>query len=111
MATTRRQRESGSTRGEEALVHRALAGDREAFDRLYDRYFDLVARYLRRHGPTEVRLLIRETLEELFGALGTSGPPLQERAYRIARAASRRTTPGDAIPPARANPRSSKRAR
>jgi hypothetical protein len=91
MATTRRHRETGSARAEEALVRRALAGDRDAFDRLYDRYFDLVARYLRRHGPTEIRRLMRETLEELFGTLGTAEPPLAERAYRIARAASRRT--------------------
>jgi hypothetical protein len=89
---TPRRRVSGSAHSEEELVRRALAGERDAFDRLYDRYFDLVARYLRRHGPTEMQLLIHETLEELFTGLAVAEPPLSERAYRIARAASRRAS-------------------
>jgi hypothetical protein len=110
MAT--RRRESGSARSEEELVRRALAGERDAFDLLYDRYFELVARYLRRHGPTEMRHLIHETLEELFTGLGVAEPSLSERAYRIARAASRRAPVAPSIArTARPSPGSRKRAR
>jgi hypothetical protein len=91
MATVQRERRRGPARvdDEAALARRALAGDREAFDRLYDRYFPRVARCFRDRRPDEAQALIWETLEQIFKGLDTTDPPLAERAYRIARASSR----------------------
>lgn len=49
---------------DDALVERVLAGDREAFDRLYERYFGRVYGYVRRR--LDNRADAEETVQEVF---------------------------------------------
>lgn len=63
-------RESAGAEADEALVERVLRGDAAAFDRLYDRYFPRVYRFvdkrLRNRADTE------ETVQEVFANLFTA---------------------------------------
>jgi hypothetical protein len=71
-------------REERDLAARAVRGDRAAFDRLYDRYFDRAAWQFRDLPEAEARAAIWETLEQVFAGLGSGDLPLAARAYRIA---------------------------
>ena len=77
---------SRSDEEEQQLAQRALAGDRDAFDQLYDRYFARMAWQFRSLPETEAQAAIWETLEQLFAGLDSDELPLAERAFRIARA-------------------------
>lgn len=72
-------------REERALAGRARAGDRAAFDLLYDRYFARVAWQVRDLPTAEAHAAIWESLEQIFAGLEADESPLSVRAYRIAR--------------------------
>lgn len=74
----------GLDREERALAARARAGDREAFDLLYDRYFARVAWQMRELPQPEAHAAIWESLEQIFAGLEVDDAPLGARAYRIA---------------------------
>ena len=80
------QQRDGREREEHELALRAAAGDREAFDQLYDRYFARVAWQVRDLPEADAQAAIWETLEQLFLGLDATDVPLGTRAYRIARA-------------------------
>lgn len=71
---------------ESDLVCRASAGDRQAFDQLYDRYFARASWfYLTIFTQREARAAVKDFLTELFGSLEKpSHLSFAERAYRIA---------------------------
>ena len=99
MATPKKKSATALDREEQALARRAAAGDREAFDSLYDRYFARVAWQFRELPESEAQLAIGQTLEQLFAHLGVDGhEPLAQRAFSLARAALR--TNSTPTPPA-----------
>lgn len=70
---------------ETELARRAGAGDQQAFDLLYDRYFARTSWYFTIFARREARAAVQEVLTELFGSLTEpSDRPLAERAYRLA---------------------------
>ena len=72
------------TREEGELAARTANGDRAAFDRLFDRYFDRVARQLRDLPEREANAAIWEALEQIFAGLAAGDrTQLALRAYRI----------------------------
>jgi len=73
---------------EAGLARAALAGDREAFDLLYDRYLCRMAHVFRDLPDTEAQAKIWETLEQIFASLhhDDDGLPLAARAFRVAQA-------------------------
>lgn len=77
---------------EPALEQRAAAGDQEAFDLLYDRYFARMAWYFSVFSQREAKVAVGEAMLELFGTL--AAPPddrsLAHRAYDLARATEHR---------------------
>ena len=76
---------------EAALEQRAAAGDQEAFDLLYDRYFARMAWYFTIFSPREAKVAVREAMVALFGSLtGPSDLSLARRAYDLARATEQR---------------------
>lgn len=72
------------TREEAGLARRAAAGDREAFDALFDRYYARLTWLFSDLPRGEARAATREALEQIFVGLD-SQEDLAERAYRIAR--------------------------
>lgn len=69
---------------EAALACRAAAGERAAFDELFDRYYARMA-WLYRDLPREQgRAAIWQALEQVFAGLDSEAD-LAARAYRIAR--------------------------
>lgn len=70
---------------ETELERRAGAGDKQAFDLLYDRYFARTSWYFTIFARREAKAAVQEVLTELFGSLGEpSDLSLAERAYRLA---------------------------
>ena len=69
---------------EVALARRTAAGDRKAFDELFDRYFARLHWHYRDLPQAEAQEAIREVLEQLFAALETVDD-VGLHAYRIAR--------------------------
>lgn len=74
--------------GDEAeLARRAAAGDQQAFDLLYERYFARTSWYFTIFGSREAKSAVEAVLAELFGSLTEpSELSFAERAYRLARA-------------------------
>jgi hypothetical protein len=72
------------TQEEAELARRALAGDRGAFDALFDRYYARLAWFFSDLPQGEARAAIWQTLEQIFVGLD-SEEDLAARAYRIAR--------------------------
>ena len=70
---------------ESDLARRAGAGDQQAFDLLYDRYFARVAWQVRDLPQPEAHAALWESLEQIFAGLEADDAPLGARAYRIAR--------------------------
>jgi hypothetical protein len=69
---------------ESELARRAGAGDQQAFDLLYDRYFARTSWYFTIFPQREAKVAIAEVLTELFGSLGEpSVVSLAERVYRL----------------------------
>jgi len=76
---------------EPALEQRAAAGDQEAFDLLYDRYFARMAWYFTIFSQREAKAAVEEVMLELFGTLAApSDHSLARRAYDLARATEHR---------------------
>lgn len=76
---------------EPALEQRAAAGDQEAFDLLYDRYFARVAWYFTIFSQREAKTAVEEVMLELFGTLAAaSDRSLARRAFDLARATEHR---------------------
>ncbi len=76
---------------ETGLALRAGAGDKQAFDQLFDLYFKRTSSYFRAFAPRDAEAAVAEVLTELFGSLpAPSDPSLAERAYRLALATERR---------------------
>lgn len=70
---------------ETELARRAGAGDQQAFDLLYERYFARTSWYFTIFARREAKAAVQEVLTELFGSLTEpSDRPLAERAYRLA---------------------------
>jgi hypothetical protein len=81
-------------REERELAARLLAGDRAAFDRLFDRYFDRMAHLFRGLPEGEAQQRIAGALERLFGDLpADGGTPIAVHAHRVAREARRTRVP------------------
>lgn len=78
------RRRTDLTREESALARRAAAGEREAFDVLFDRYYARLAWLYQDLPRSEARAAIWEALEQIFAGLD-SEEDLAARAYRIAR--------------------------
>jgi hypothetical protein len=72
------------TQEESALARRATAGDREAFDELFDRYCVRLHWYFRDLPQAEAHAAIGERMEQLFAALDNVDD-VALHAYRIAR--------------------------
>ena len=74
--------------GDEALLaSRAAAGDQQAVDLLYDRYFARVSWYFTIFGRRAAKVAVEGVMTQLFDSLGEpSELSLGERAYRLARA-------------------------
>lgn len=69
---------------ETELARRAGAGDKQAFDLLYDRYFARTSWYFSILERRDARAAVKEVLTQLFGSLTEpSDLPLAERAYRL----------------------------
>ena len=69
---------------EAELARRAGAGEQQAFDLLYDRYFARTSWYFTIFGQRKAKLAVSEVLTELFGSLNEpSDLSLAERAYRL----------------------------
>jgi hypothetical protein len=70
---------------ERELVLRASAGDQQAFDLLYDRYFARASWYFFTiFSRRKAKAAVTEVLTELFGSLSEpSDQSLAERAYRL----------------------------
>jgi hypothetical protein len=76
---------------ETELAHRACAGDKQAFDQLFDLYFARTSSYFSVFARREAKAAVKEVLTELFASLGTpSDLSLAERAYRLARASAQK---------------------
>ena len=92
---------------ETALARRAGEGDQQAFDLLYDRYFERISWYFtifpRRR---EAKAAVAEVLTELFGSLGEpSDVSFAERAYRLSLATElRRALAPEKVEPKKAKP-------
>ena len=72
---------------ETELARRAGAGDEQAFDLLFDRYFARTSWYFTIFARREAKAAVQEVLTELFGSLtAPSDLSFAERAYRLARA-------------------------
>lgn len=97
---------SAAPADEADLERRTIAGDRQAFDLLYDRYFARMAWYFTIFSQREAKTAIREVMVELFGSLAEpSEHSLAKRAYQLARAIElRHGDAREAIAPARAAP-------
>ena len=78
-------------REEEVLAQRAMAGDRAAFDQLFDRYYARMATQFRNLPGAEYQRAMWDALEQLFAGLATEDEPLPERAFRIYRSTRERT--------------------
>lgn len=79
---------------ETELARRAGAGDRQAFDLLYDRYFARTSWYFTIFARRKAKAAVQEVLTELFGSLNEpSDRSLAERAYRLALATELRHAP------------------
>lgn len=78
-------------REEEILAQRAIAGDRAAFDELFDRYYARMATQFRDLPGAEYQRAMWDALEQLFAGLATEEAPIPERAYRIYRSTRERT--------------------
>jgi hypothetical protein len=72
------------SREEAELARRTVAGDREAFDELFDRYFSRLSWYYRHLPKAEAQAATWEVLEQLFASL-ESVDDVALHAYRIAR--------------------------
>jgi hypothetical protein len=71
---------------EEELAERAVAGDRVAFDALFDRYCARMAHVFRDLPDVEAKAKIWEALEQVFAALDCDpATPLALRAFRVAK--------------------------
>jgi hypothetical protein len=69
---------------ESDLARRAGAGDQQAFDLLYDRYFARTSWYFTIFGKREAKTAVQEVLTELFGSINEpSELSFAERAYRL----------------------------
>lgn len=69
---------------ESDLARRAGAGDQQAFDLLYDRYFARTSWFFTIFGKREAKVAVKEVLTELFSSLNEpSNYSLAERAYRL----------------------------
>ena len=90
------------------LARRASAGDQQAFDLLFDRYFARTSWYFFTiFARRKATVAVAEVLTALFGSLNEdSGMPLAERAYRLSVAAEVR----HASEPVRAKPAKVQRA-
>jgi hypothetical protein len=77
----------GSGVDENALVRRAMDGDRVAFDALFDRYYGRLAHQLRELSPAEARRAIRVAMRQLFTGLERNEVSLVQKAFRIGREA------------------------
>jgi len=75
---------SDLTQEEAELARRAAAGEREAFDTLFDRYYARLTWLFSDMPRSEARAAIWEALEQIFAGLD-SEEDLAARAYRIAR--------------------------
>lgn len=76
---------------ETELVRRACAGDKQAFDQLFDLYFARTSSYFSAFARREAKAAVKETLTALFSSLASpSDLSLAERAYRIARVTGRK---------------------
>lgn len=82
--TRRTRNRADITREESALARRVAAGDRGAFDELFDRSFARLHGYFRDLPQAEAHAAIWEVLEQLFAALDTVDD-VALHAYRIAR--------------------------
>lgn len=70
---------------ETELMRRAGAGDKQAFDLLYDRYFARTSWYFTIFARRTAETAVQEVLTELFGSLSEPSEfSLAERAYRLA---------------------------
>ena len=79
------------TGDESELARRAGAGDQQAFDLLYERYFARTSWYFTIFGRREAKAAVAEVLTELFGSLNEpSDLSLAERAYRLSLATEMR---------------------
>lgn len=72
------------TREEADLARRTVAGDREAFDELFDRYFARLNWYYRDLPQVDAQAATWEVLEQLFASLEKIDD-VGLHAYRIAR--------------------------
>ena len=96
------------TGDESELARRAGAGDQQAFDLLYDRYFARTSWYFEIFGRREAKAAVAEVLTELFGSLNEpSDLSLAERAYRLSIATEMR----HAIAPEKVSARKAKPAK
>ena len=77
---------TGVASDETELARRACAGDKKAFDQLFDLYFARTSSYFSVFARREAKAAVKEVLTELFASLGSpSDLSLAERAYRLAR--------------------------
>jgi DNA-directed RNA polymerase specialized sigma24 family protein len=72
------------TREEADLARRTVAGDRDAFDALFDRYFARLHWYYRDLPEADAQAATWEVLEQLFASLDQVDD-VGLHAYRIAR--------------------------
>jgi hypothetical protein len=93
---------TGRADDEAALEQRAAAGDAQAFDLLFDRYFARLSWYFAVFPQRVAKPAVAEVLRELFGSLcEASERPLAQRAFLLARATELRhasTGKSDALP-------------
>lgn len=76
---------------ETGLALLAGAGDKQAFDQLFDLYFKRTSSYFRAFAPREAEAAVKEVLTGLFGSLpAPSDLSFAERAYHLALATERR---------------------
>jgi hypothetical protein len=82
--------EASGARPDAELARRAAAGDRSAFDLLFERYFTRVVWHFRGLDRRAAEAAIARTLERLFSALDEgAGVTLAARALAEARSAAR----------------------
>lgn len=72
------------TREEAELARRTVAGDREAFDELFDRYSSRLSWYYRHLPQADAQAATWQVLEQLFASL-ENVDDVALHAYRIAR--------------------------
>lgn len=69
---------------ESDLARRAGAGDQQAFDLLYERYFARTSWFFTIFGKREAKTAVKEVMTELFGSINEpSDSSFAERAYRL----------------------------